>query len=270
MQTLNQILENQVRLSRSGTKPMESKESLPNGDNGASRSISGAKSESSALPANSGSTGQAMIARCQKSGTGTKLGNDGQLVKETLVRYQVPNGEFMLVKECLNPANASTLSRICLWKKARDTNTWGLGDMPQGLFTPERMANWEAVIAALNVLLEPIDKRNCRSYLQSFSSAYAFAFGDKDNRDSAIANWNVELINYPDWAVRRALSELRQTFKGGHVMVVGMAIELLKKYTKDFYRQCDIMKEIATTGKMFSSDEELVEYKIAKKEDQEV
>lgn len=137
--------------------------------------------------------------------------------------------------------------------------------MPEPLFTVEDSKNWNLVYKAIDELTKPIEKAECRTYIQSFAAAYHFAFGGKEDRDAAIANWNAELIHYPEWAVRQTLGYLRKNFKGDKPLTPAVAVEILEIYTKDFYKMRNHMRDISSEIKIFASEEELAEYKQARK-----
>jgi len=123
-----------------------------------------------------------------------------------------------------------------------------------------------ALFAIENSILKPIERQNLSSRMAVFVSIFHFAFGDKKDRDVAIASWVNDLSEFPEWAIKQGLEDFRTSYKGEGVLTVGMVIDRIRYYLGDAFKMRDKIKMIFREGLIFTTQEEYAEYKNKKHE----
>lgn len=132
-------------------------------------------------------------------------------------------------KNSLNPLIESALFRRLSWlTRIREGWHWaGMGDEPELLLTEKECAQIVEYIASLRPA--PVQTARLSARMKAFASTFHFAFGDKNNRDIAIAMWVRALSGYPEAAIKITLDELTASYDGVKPLVPGLAITHIKK-----------------------------------------
>jgi hypothetical protein len=102
---------------------------------------------------------------------------------------------------------------------------------------PEHLQVMQEIAAYLDTALkEKIEFNNLITRMTAFASVYHFAFGSKEDREVAIAQWAKALSDYPEWAIKEVLESTIQSYKASdEPLTPAMIIEQIRKSLRYYY-----------------------------------
>lgn len=133
----------------------------------------------------------------------------------------------------------------------------GQENPPEVLLT---IAEYNSANQEINRMKPPnITARSLTNRMKIFASTYHFAFGDKDNRELALASWINALSEFSEDVVRKTLEQLTVKYRSG-VLVPAMAIDIAKTLQGDEQREYRRWRRTLETASLFDDSRSKEEY----------
>lgn len=105
--------------------------------------------------------------------------------------------------------------------------------------TPEQARAAQAIVLSIdNALGEKIEFNNLITRMTAFASVYHFAFGSKEDREVAIAQWAKALSGYPEWVIKQVLDSTISTYKASdEPLTPALIIAEINKVLRNYYNK---------------------------------